>query len=154
MILGNAGIVTIVVTTTSSLITSEGYRLPITVIVLVAGIYLVYKLLSRGALARKWEHFIENRFAKSRILEEATMDDLLHLIEGYGIVRVIITPDSPLVGCSITEGKLPEPELFIIGIERGSQWMPFTKAGETIREGDKLVVYGDLKVLKSSFKRA
>jgi len=32
--------------------------------------------------------------------------------------------------------------------------MPFPKAGETIREGDKLVVYGDLKVLKSSFKRA
>ena len=82
MILGNTGIVTIVVTATSSLITSEGYRLPITVIVVVAGIYLVYKLLSRGALARKWEHFIENRFAKSRILEEATMEDLLHLIEG------------------------------------------------------------------------
>jgi len=40
MILGNAGIVTVIITTTTSFATSEGMHLPINVAILLAGIYL------------------------------------------------------------------------------------------------------------------
>jgi hypothetical protein len=42
MILGNAGVVAVIVTAASSLATSRGYQLPIDVIILVVGIFLIY----------------------------------------------------------------------------------------------------------------
>ena len=43
MILVNAGIVTVIVTATSSFITSKGYQLSINVLILLGGIYLIGK---------------------------------------------------------------------------------------------------------------
>ena len=39
MILGNAGIVTVIVTGTSSLVSSEGYQIPMNIVILVAGAF-------------------------------------------------------------------------------------------------------------------
>ncbi|MFH1639601.1 MAG: hypothetical protein ABIB93_04735, partial [Chloroflexota bacterium] len=88
IILGNAGLIAIIVTATSSIATSPGYKLPITIGALLVGIYLLYRLMKRRSFVRKWERFVEDRFAQSRIIEEATTEYLLHLIEGYGLVRV------------------------------------------------------------------
>jgi Trk-type K+ transport system membrane component len=90
IILGNAGLIAIIVTATSSIATSSGYKLPITIGALLVGTYLLYRLMKRKGFVRKWESFVENRFVKSRIIKEATTEDLLNLIEGYGLERVII----------------------------------------------------------------
>jgi hypothetical protein len=153
MILGNAGIVTVIVTATSSLVTSRGYYLPISIAALIVGTYLIYKLISRRGLARRWEGFIENRLVKSHILEEGTTEDLLHLIEGYGIVRIIVTQDSPFVGRSLQEANTPDNEFWVVGVERGREWISLPRSKEVINEGDKLVVYGNLNVLKSMFAK-
>jgi len=36
----------------------------------------------------------------------------------------------------------------VLGIERGKNWIPIPKATEIIEDGDKVVAYGALKVLK------
>lgn len=77
MILGNAGIVTVIVTTTSSLVTSKGYRLPINVVILLLGIYVIYKVATRKGFTRRWESFIENKLIKSHVFEEGATEDLL-----------------------------------------------------------------------------
>lgn len=46
MVLGNAGIITVIVTGTSSLVSSEGIEIPIDIIVLLVGIFLIYNLNS------------------------------------------------------------------------------------------------------------
>lgn len=38
-------------------------------------------------------------------------------------------------------------------IEKGGHWIPTPKADETFQEGDRLVVYGPLNVLKALFRR-
>ena len=152
IILGNAGLIAIIVTATSSIATSTGYKLPITIGALLVGTYLLYKLMRRRDFVRKWERFVENRFVKSRIIEEATTEDLLHLIEGYGLVRVIITQDSPFVGRSLVEANTPENEFRVVGIERGKEWISLPRSREVINEGDKLVVYGNLDALKRMFR--
>lgn len=152
MIFGNVGIVTVIVTTTSSLVRSEGYKISFNLLILFVGIYLIYKIGSHRRFIRKWESFIENKLVSSSAFEEETTEDLLHLIEGYGLIRAIIKEDSPLVGSLLSECKLPQKELLILGIERGKDWIPIPKAEETIVEGDRIVVYGPLKVLKTMFK--
>jgi hypothetical protein len=151
MILGNAGIVTVIVTATSSLVTSKGYQLSLNVLILAGGIFLIYRIVTHRGFIRRWESFIEDKFAKSRVFDEAVTEDLLHLIEGYGLVRVMVAEGSPLIDSSLAEQKLTEKELLVLGIERGKDWIPIPKSTETVQDGDKVVVYGSLKVLKDVF---
>jgi len=153
MILGNAGIVTVIVTATSSLVSSSGYQLPLNIVVLVIGAFLIYKIVIRTRFGRRWESFIENRFVKSGVFEESTTEDLLHLIEGYGLLQVNITHDSNAIGKSLLEANSPDGDFWIVGIERGKEWISLPKSRETINEGDKLVVYGELKTLRRIFKQ-
>ena len=152
MILGNAGIVTVIITATSSLVTSEGYQLSINVLVLLVGVYLIYKIATHKGFIRRWESFIEDKLIKSPTFEEGATEDLLHLLEGNGLVRAIITENSPFIGNSLSESKLTEKGLLVLGIERGKNWIPIPKAKEAIQEGDRIVVYGPLEVLRALFR--
>ena len=152
IILGNAGLVAVIVSGTSSIVTSEGYQVPITIVAIIIGIYLVYKLVSRAGFIRKWEGFISRRFIKSHSFEEVATEDLLHLIEGYGLVRAIITENSPFIGSTMSDVRFLDSDMVILGIERGKEWIPRPKAKVTIEESDKIVVYGHVNVLREIFK--
>jgi Trk K+ transport system NAD-binding subunit len=102
---------------------------------------------------RRWESFIEDKLVKSPAFEEDATEDLLHFIEGYGLVKAIVKENSSLVGSSLSECKLSEKRLLVLGIERGKNWYPIPKAKEIIKEGDRLVVYGPLNILKELFGR-
>jgi len=153
MILGNAGIVMVIVTATSSLASSRGYQIPMNVVILIAGIFVIYKIATHKGFIRRWESYIEDKLAKSRPFEEGATEDLLHLVEGFGLVRTVIKEDSPLVGSSLSQCELSGRGLLVLGIERGKNWIPTPKAEETITMGDKLVVYGPLDVLKALFRQ-
>ena len=152
MILGNAGIVTVIVTATSSMATSHGFELPINVLVLAVGIFVIYKIASHRKFTKRWERFIEKKLIKSPIIEEATIEDQLHFLEGYGVVKKIVGPGSPLIGSSLADWKLNEKGVLVLGIERGKNWVPIPKATVLIEEDDRLVVYGPHKTLKELLK--
>ena len=149
---GNAGIVTVIVTATSSMVTSRRYQLPMNILILLIGILLIYKLAKYRGFTRKWEHFIEKKLIKSPEFEESATEDLLHFLEGYGLVKKIIHKESPLSGKSLAEAKLNEKGILVLGIERDNNWIPIPKASEIISSGDDLVVYGPLKFLKSNLE--
>lgn len=149
MIMGNAGIVTVIVTATSSFVTSRGYQLSVGVLVLLGGIYLIYRVATHTGFIRRWENFIENRLVESSVFEEGASEDLLHFLEGYGLVRAIIKGESPLAAKSLSECKLNQKGLLVLGIERDKDWIPIPKAKEIIKEGDRVVVYGPLEALRA-----
>jgi hypothetical protein len=153
MILGNAGIVTVIVTGTSSLATSKGFQVPINVVVLAAGIFVIYKIATHKGFIRRWETYVEEKLTKSRPLEEDATEDLLHLVEGFGLVRATMKGDSALVGSSLSQCELSGKGLLVLGIERDKNWIPTPGAEEIIKVGDRLVVYGSLDVLKSLFHK-
>lgn len=152
MIMGNAGVVTVIVTATSSMSTSQGYLLPLNILILIVGILLIYKLAKYRGFTRKWEHFIEKKLIKSPAFEESATEDLLHFLEGYGLVKKIVLEESPLHGKSLVESKLNEKGILVLGIERDKKWIPTPKATEIIKSDDNLVIYGPLEVLKSKLE--
>jgi hypothetical protein len=152
MILGNAGVVTVIVTATSSLATSHGFELPINTVVLAIGVFVIYKIASHKRFMKKWERFIEKKLIKSPVVEESTIEDQLHFLEGYGVVKKIVGMNSPLIGSSLAEWKLNEKGILVLGIERGKNWVPIPKASVIIKEDDRLVVYGPHKTLKELLK--
>ncbi len=152
MIMGNAGIVTVIVTSTSSFATSRGVQLPINIIVLLVGLFVIYKIATSRGLLRKWDNFLERKLVKSPDFEEVTTEDLLHFLEGFGLVKKIISEDSLLVGSTLAKCKLSEKGILVLGIERGKKWIPTPKGKEVIQEGDFMIIYGPLKVLKDLLK--
>ncbi len=152
MIMGNAGIVAVIVTATSSLATSRGYQLPINVLVLIVGIFIIYKLATYRRFLKRWEGFIERKLIKSPTFEEAATEDLLHFLEGYGLVKKIISEKSPLIGHSLSEARLTEKGVLVLGVERAKSWIPIPKANEIIEKDDRLIVYGPHAVLKELLK--
>jgi hypothetical protein len=149
MIMGNAGIVTVIVAGTSSFTTSSGYQIPINVVVLLVGIFLIYKLAKGRGLIRRWENYIENRLIKSAQFEETSTEDLLHFMEGYGLVKKIVPEGSALIGQSLAQLKLNKMGILVLGLEREKRWIPTPKAGEILKSFDRVVVYGPLDALKS-----
>jgi hypothetical protein len=153
IIFGNAGIVTVIVTGTSTMATSRGYQLPINIVVLAVGIFLIYKIATYKKFTRYWEKFIENKLIKSPVFEEATTEDLLHFLEGYGLVKKIVGVKSGLIGKTLVKSHLREKGAVVLGIEREKSWIPVPKASEVIKRGDRLVVYGPLNALKDILKQ-
>lgn len=148
MILGNAGIVTLIITTTTSFVSTDIEILPLSIAVLVVGVIFLYFLATRTGLTRKWEEFVERRLGETTLFEEGCVDELLHLIEGYGLVKLTLRSESPLVGKSIGDTGIPESGFRILGIEQGHDWIAAPRARQVLQEGDRLVIYGQLDALR------
>lgn len=151
MVLGNAGIITVIITASSSLITSHGYRLPMNAFFLIVGIFIVYKIVSSRGFIRSWDRFIEDRVAKRDTLEEELVEDLLHLLEGFTLIKAIIRKDSPLKGDTIHTCTACGDKILVLGIEREKHWIPIPPPDEVLQEGDRIVIYGREQELRDLF---
>jgi hypothetical protein len=117
MILGNVGIVTVIIAATSSLVTREGYLLSINAVVLLVGIYLIYKTATHKGFIRRWESYIEDKnHMPLRKVQRRTFFISLKDMGSYGQLlqktRLLL-----VVLCQI----------LVLGIERGKSWSPHTK---------------------------
>jgi hypothetical protein len=151
IILGNAGIVAVIVTGTSSLTSTSDYRLAIAIGILVVGIYIVYRLVKHTGLTKSWENLVENKILRGRIFRRVHVEHLLHLAGGYGVGRVAVIEKSQLAGESVE--KLAEDKFVILGMERDGQWVPSPEQSELVRNGDTIVFYGSLNEMDRSFRR-
>ena len=152
MIMGNAGIVTVIVSATSSLITSEGFYLPIGIGILIVALLLFYWLARRGGIARRWERFIENRLLRSAAFAGSTIEDLFLLKDTYGLVRYIVTASSPFVGKPLPEQALREDSSSVMGIERGGELIHLPPGNEVLEVGDRVILYGPIESLHRLFR--
>lgn len=152
MVLGNAGIVTVIVTATSSFASATGAGVGLNVLVLLGGLSLIYFIARHTPLAAHWESYVQKRLSRFRIFEEdTTIDELLHITEGYGVARVQLLANSPLVGRKISEINDGLEHSFVLGIERNKEWLSAPRLGIMLNEGDYLVVYGKLEDLADHF---
>jgi hypothetical protein len=153
MILGNAGVITVIVGATTSIVNSEGIHLPISIAALVLGIYIVYRLASRQGFVRRWERFMESRFLKSRVFQSGTSEELFLLTDDFGLMRVIVTENSPFLNEEFLEAIRRRNAIFILGIERGRRWISLPGPQEIIDEGDRLIVYGRVPAIQEMVKK-
>lgn len=148
MILGNAGVVAVIVTGTSSLVASDGIGVPISALALVVGLFLVYVLATRVGFVRSWEAFVQDKLGRAPEFEERPVEELLHFLQGHQLVRVRVTEGSPLAGKTVWEAKLPEHGCLVLGIERGIHFTSAPKGDQLIEPNDRLVIYGRTKSLE------
>jgi hypothetical protein len=152
MILGNAGIVTVIITATSSLMTVSGSTLPVHLILFVSGLFLIYRVGKSRKFVQRWERYIERKLSRNPAFEGGAAEDLLHFLEGYGLIRKTVRPDSQLVNTSLASWRFREQDIVILGIERAGKWIAApAKHDVTIEDGDRLVLYGKIQTIRKLF---
>jgi hypothetical protein len=148
MILGNAGIVAVIITATSSFVSTDVQAIPLSIVILAAGIAGIVFIATRTGLVARWEDFIERRLGRSSLFEEGLTDELLHFAEGYGLMRLRVRAGSVLAGHTIAESEIARLGIVVLGIERGREWVAAPKGRDVFAPGDRLVVYGRLEEIK------
>lgn len=149
MVVGYAGIITIMVTFTSSIITSIGYMKYLNIAILFGGLYIVYRIANHEGIVKRWNKIIERKLIKYPVLDEPSAEDLLHFIEGYELVRITVSQNLSLANRRLSEITLSKEKYLIIGIERDGTWLPIPDSNEVVKENDKIVVYGSLDFFKN-----
>ncbi|MEQ8859890.1 MAG: TrkA C-terminal domain-containing protein [Pseudomonadales bacterium] len=152
MILGNAGIVTVIVTTTSSFANAEGMGIGLNALVLVGGLAIILTLARHAPWVRRWEAFVQARLERLKTFEnDLPIDELLHISTGFGVSRIQLPAESPFVGSNLAEINAALADSMVLGIERGYQWIPIPGAETTVAAGDYLTIYGRLDQIVERF---
>ncbi|HKJ84386.1 MAG TPA: TrkA C-terminal domain-containing protein [Mariprofundaceae bacterium] len=156
MIGGNAGIVTVIVTATTSFAVTPGYDIIFNVLALVLGLALIYAIARHAGFMGRWESIVEHWLERhSTTFEYAPVEELLHLAEGFGLVKLEIAEESSLVGQSIIEIGGTHPDTLVLGIERDRNWIPARHLlHDPIEADDRLIIYGRLSKLREEFDSA
>ena len=151
MIGGYAGIVAVTVSGTSTLIDSTAQNIPRVALIFTLGMALIYLLARHTGLNQRWEDLVERWLYRSSLFEFEPVEELLHLAEGFGLVKIEIKDDSPLIAHSIVQLGRKYKEILVLGLERKKAWIPARGMSESLQAGDLLIVYGHLERLKEEF---
>jgi len=148
MILGNAGIITVIVTFIISFVKGGGGPAPIKVVILIGGLYLFYRVLSNKKIMRRLTKKIEKKLRQMGTVDKRPFEEVLHLAEDYGIVEIGVREGFVDAGLTLAESKLSEKNTLVIAIEREGRIIPVPRGDDKMKLGDTLICYGKLKDLK------
>jgi len=148
MILGNAGIVAVI---TTFVVSSTEDRLVLSLrnVGLIAGglVGLAFMIRSQRFMdwiGRRIRHILQRRAH----IEEADVTELLHQAEGYGVARLSVSAGSILGGKTLASSGLRSRDILVLSVERGEALMPLPSADRVIHEGDHLICYGPIKIIR------
>ena len=144
MIIGNAGIITMIGSLVASFWQKSSYQMLINLLIIILGISIILRLSRSEKIKDYLRKRIRKRLEKSEQFHRVAIDYLLQQTKGYGVVRVKIPPDSPVVGKSLKELGTTKKSLLILSIERDEQLIPVPGADDTIQAGDILVCFGQM----------
>jgi hypothetical protein len=146
MVLGNAGIVSVIATFVLSMVTPRGILQPsLTLIGIALFVLLFFWLVTRERITSTLTDKIRQRLMARMDLERVTVEEILHQARGYGIGIVGIPESSKLAGRTLAESDLRARGITVLSIEREGIPLPIPSAQEEIRVGDRLVCYGLLR---------
>ncbi|MBN1353188.1 MAG: hypothetical protein JW994_00765 [Candidatus Omnitrophica bacterium] len=151
MILGNAGLVTVITTLVISF--GRGNLMPVLSnagIVLVL-IFILFKLLNHKGITKYLNDRIESRLEKRAPFQKRPVEEVLRIAKNYGIAEVNITNTCQELNKTLSESTFRENDILILAIERKDEVIPTPKATDRILLDDTLICYGKLPNIEKIF---
>jgi len=146
MILGNAGLVTVITTLIISFERSRSNILPLLVnvgIVLLL-IFILFKLLTHRGVTKFLNDKIETRLEKRPPFAKRPVEEILRIAKDYGIAEVTVKNSCLDLGKTLSESSFREKDILVLAIERKDQVIPAPKATDRILLDDTVICYGRL----------
>ena len=162
IVLGHAGLVTMVATfantirpraTNLSIPFMPAYvpswlRPFINLIIIVAAIYIIYKVFTNTKIARKLTDSLRKRIIKKDIIKSVSREELALATGGYGVSKIQISESNPIVGKALSESGLRKDDITVLAIIRDDSTIPNPVANRKILSGDELICFGKLDIIR------
>jgi len=149
IILGNAGLVTIIATLVASFTQVTGYgwffaRLG----VIVVSIFVLYRLIVGSRIGNQMLQWIREPLMRRIVRESPTVEEVFQVGRGWGINLVVMREKSASIGRTVGE-VTASGDVQILAIERGDEFIHRPGAKEEIAAGDRLLVYATARAASS-----
>lgn len=165
IVLGHAGLVTLIATFANSLRTDiimpkliipvqhpaiPAKLLPvINLVVLIIALYIGYRVFTRTRLSLKLTDFIRAHIVNRGIIGRVSFEELLVATGGYGVTKIDVCENSPVINKTLLESGLRDLDVSVLAIGRGDTTIPNPPANTEILLGDKLICFGKLGTMKN-----
>lgn len=164
MVLGNAGLVTVIATFANSLrpativpkftipfvhLVFPSNLLPwINLIIIVVSIYAIYRFFTHTKITRKLTDIIKTKIINKEIVKPVTFEELLVATGGYGVSSIEVCKDSPILEKTLFESDLRSHDITVLAVERKEGIIPNPAAETKIMLGDTLICFGKLENIR------
>ena len=164
MILGHAGLVTLIATFANSLrppTIMPKFTIPflraivpsnllpwINLVIIISVIYTIYKIFTHVKFATRLTDFLRARIVKKEVVKPVSFEEVLIATGGYGASSIEICKDSPVLNKALFESELKQHDITVLVVERGTQTIPNPSSHTKILLGDKLICFGKLENIR------
>jgi len=165
IVLGNAGLVTMVATVASALSAqqavwarlSESF-LPVAVpsilvpwvnlAVIVVAVYIIYRVFTNRGIVRRLTESLRKKIVKKEIFKPVSFEELLLVTGGYGVSRIEVCENSPTLNKTLSESDLRKNDITVLAVTRGERTIPNPSADTRMLLGDELICFGKLENIR------
>ena len=166
MVLGNAGLVTLIATVASALNPentllgwlSESFlpfKIPdwsirwVNMVIIVISLFVIYKVFTNKKITQKLTSYLRKKILKKEFFKQVSFEELLLLTGGYGITRLEVPDGNPLIDKTLAESELRKKDITVLAIVRDEATIPNPLANTKIQIADELVLFGKLENIRS-----
>ena len=155
MIVGNIGFVTFISSLVISFVSIKNQeRALYTFVILIGGLLLIYFISRSRLVNRLLEKIIEHFLKKVTKIHTHDYESLLNLAGDFEVITIKIKPESWLADQYLSDLKLSEEGVLVLGVRRSDGYFIGSPRGETtVYMGDELIIYGREDALKSISER-
>ncbi len=166
MIIGHAGLVTLIATFVNSLRPSQLVHkvfepiihldnLPtlsvlINILIITIFCWAVFTLFFRNKFSKKITKVIQNFFIKKNFISRTYVQDLVISSGGFGIINIEVTKHSELYHMNLSDVVKKHPEMKVLAIERGRNIITNLTDETRILLGDNIISYGKIDEIKKA----
>ncbi|MBL7158800.1 MAG: potassium transporter TrkA [Candidatus Omnitrophica bacterium] len=153
MILGNAGIITVITALVISFARSDIVPVITNVAIILALTFFLFMILSHKGVTKFLNSKIESSLEKNPPFAKRPVEEILRVAQNYGIAEVNIKNDCQDMGKTLNESSFRERDILILAINRKNAVIPTPKASDRILPDDTLICYGKLSNIERIMKK-
>ena len=148
IIVGNAGLITIIGTMIVSFAQVTGYAaLFIRLGILIAGILVLYRLIVASKVGNRVITWLLKPLMKRALMSVPEVEEIFNVEKDWGVNLITVKGRSKNIGLSLAD-VTAEEDMEILAIDRTESTLTQPRSGDKILEGDRLLVYASRKALK------
>jgi len=148
MILGNAGLVSVIATFVLSLRKTTFFGPSVNLVITIIVLFVLYRIATHQTFAMRLTEKINRTLKEKLRFEKPVIQDLLQQADGYGLALLLVGPESKVAGKTLSESGFKDIDVMVLSIENDNGVVPVPKANTVIQSGDRLTCYGKLENLR------
>ena len=158
MVLGNAGLVTLIATAAGALNPqntllgwlSESFLpfvpkwlvLWVNMGIIVLALVVVFKLFLNKKFTRPLTDYLRKKIIRKAFFNPVCFEEVSVFPDGYSLIRIWVADNSPLAGRSLAESALSKSGIRIVAVISDEQTLPDPDPETSIKPGQELIAFG------------